>query len=262
MLKFTHQAVDGGIFAITAVMGEQIYVVLGSKRAMVIDTGMGIGSLKSYLDQLLDFPYFVVNTHGHPDHGGGNGEFAEVYLHPADHDLYADMVSVEFRRFDLKRILKKSTPEYDEAMVPFMDRLLPLADGMTFDLGDRIITTIHLPGHTSGSVAFYDEATKSLFSGDTITATDTWLYQPHCESLTRYGESLEKLLNTYPQIEMIYPGHRPTPIPMDTTRSKLECVRRVLSREVVGIHAETFAGEGLRVEVDGVGIIYDPDHLK
>lgn len=261
MLKFTHQTFDGGIIAITAVMGEQIYVVVGSKKAMVIDTGMGIGSLKSYLDQLLDLPYFVVNTHGHPDHGGGNDEFAEVYLHPSDHELYTTMVTVEFRRFDLKRILKKSTPEYDEAMVPFMDALLPLADGMTFDLGDRIITTIHLPGHTPGSVAFYDEATKSLFCGDTITKTDTWLFQSHCESLTRYGESLEKLLNVYPEMKAMYPGHPPTPISMDTVRSKLECVQRVMSKEEIGVRTETFAGEGLRVEVDGVGIIYDPDHL-
>ena len=139
MLKFTHQVFDGGIIAITAIMGEQIYVVFGSKQAMVIDTGMGIGSLKRYLDELLDLPYFVVNTHGHPDHGGGNGEFAEVYLHPLDHELYAAMVSVEFRKFDLRRILEKSTPEFDEAMVSFMDTLLPLADGMTFDLGDRSI---------------------------------------------------------------------------------------------------------------------------
>ncbi|HBZ40493.1 MAG TPA: hypothetical protein DEO50_01120 [Erysipelotrichaceae bacterium] len=261
MLKFTHQSFDGGIIAITAVMGEQIYVVVGSKRAMVIDTGMGIGSLKTYLDQLLDLPYFVVNTHGHPDHGGGNGEFDEVYLHPEDFELYASMVSVEFRRFDLERILKVSAPVYDEAMIPFMDALLPLADGMSFDLGDRIITTIHIPGHTRGSVAFYDEKTKSLFSGDTITKTDTWLFQPHCESLTRYGESIKKLLNTHPEIRALYPGHLPTPISMETTRSKLECVRRVLSNEEIGIWAETFAGEGLRVEVDGVGIIYDPNHL-
>src|SRR5699024_1665588 len=47
------------------------YIVKGSDRAVLIDTGFGYGDLKSVVDELIDLPYDVICSHGHPDHAGG-----------------------------------------------------------------------------------------------------------------------------------------------------------------------------------------------
>ena len=41
------------------------YLLLGEDKALVIDTGMGKGNLREYLETITDLPMMVVNTHGH-----------------------------------------------------------------------------------------------------------------------------------------------------------------------------------------------------
>ena len=54
--------------------------MLGQDQAALIDTGMGIGSLLSIVRSITSLPLVVVNTHGHPDHAGGNVEFSHVFF--------------------------------------------------------------------------------------------------------------------------------------------------------------------------------------
>ncbi|MFJ5760653.1 MBL fold metallo-hydrolase [Neobacillus sp. NPDC093182] len=55
--------------------GELMYLVEGTVRAALIDTGTGVGDLKAYIDNLTDKPYFVMLTHGHVDHAMGAPAF-------------------------------------------------------------------------------------------------------------------------------------------------------------------------------------------
>lgn len=70
-IHFTQKEYGNGITAITAPMQEQIYLVQGSKKALLIDNGMGIGSLKTYVESFCNLPLLMLNTHGHPDHAAG-----------------------------------------------------------------------------------------------------------------------------------------------------------------------------------------------
>ena len=56
-----------------------MHLIIGSERALLIDTGMGAGDLKGAVEALTDKPVDVVNTHFHGDHTGGNGQFARVF---------------------------------------------------------------------------------------------------------------------------------------------------------------------------------------
>ena len=47
----------------------------------MIDTGIGIGNIRSVVETMTHLPYDVVNTHHHYDHVGGNGRFSMVYAH-------------------------------------------------------------------------------------------------------------------------------------------------------------------------------------
>lgn len=64
-----------------------IWHVRGRDRDLVIDTGMGVGSLVGEMGELLDKPVAAVATHGHDDHIGGHHEFAEVFAHPLEAPL-------------------------------------------------------------------------------------------------------------------------------------------------------------------------------
>lgn len=61
-----------------------IFLIVGDEKAMVIDTGTGIGDLKGFIRTLTDKPLLVCYTHNHMDHVGGAGAFDNAYIHPQD----------------------------------------------------------------------------------------------------------------------------------------------------------------------------------
>jgi glyoxylase-like metal-dependent hydrolase (beta-lactamase superfamily II) len=163
---------------------DAIYVVIGSKRALVIDTGSGFFDLKDMIAQLTTLPYDVVITHGHPDHAGGAGQFDTVYIDPADIPM-ASAITYEGRvryghimRNMSAAALGRSTGfpnvwAYDDSSVRKWSRLPAfknLHDGMVFDLGGRKVTAYHMPNHTPGSTVFIDNKSRILFSGDAANA--------------------------------------------------------------------------------------------
>ena len=48
------------------------YLLIGSEKAMLIDTAYGDGDLRAFVETITDKPVMVCNTHGHFDHTGGN----------------------------------------------------------------------------------------------------------------------------------------------------------------------------------------------
>ena len=75
------------VFRIDTPYGVAMYFVQGKDRGVLIDTGMGVGSLRTFLKSVTSLPYDVYLTHGHCDHAGGASEFDEVYLNPKDWEL-------------------------------------------------------------------------------------------------------------------------------------------------------------------------------
>ena len=54
------------------------YLIVGEKRALLFDTGMGISDIKKVTAELTKLPIFVLNSHTHNDHVGGNWEFDAI----------------------------------------------------------------------------------------------------------------------------------------------------------------------------------------
>ena len=76
---------------------DAVYVVAGSQRAVLVDTGSGTGDLTALVRSLTDKPFDVILTHGHPDHAGGARQFEKVYLHPDDIEM-AQSITLEDRK--------------------------------------------------------------------------------------------------------------------------------------------------------------------
>lgn len=164
-----------GMFEIDEFDCASVFVIVGTKRALVLDTGIGIGDLKWVIEhRITDKPYDVVLTHNHADHIGGAGFFEEVWIHEADYD-WSDLAvppTLEGRKFYAKLIAERENkyyayePERDIVEWPKDPVKHVLKDGQIFDLGDRKVTVYHCPGHTPGECAVIDDKSRILLVGD------------------------------------------------------------------------------------------------
>lgn len=161
-----------------------IFLLEGKDKALLIDTGMGVGDLRGAVEMVTDKPLTVVLSHGHIDHTGNARQFREVWLHPADQHMPIPD-TLERRRSDVEHIAQRQkgsigAPYSMFNLYPYdidvdlrePSELMPiihnLYDGQQFDLGDRVITVYECPGHTAGEVMFLDETNRMLFAGDAV----------------------------------------------------------------------------------------------
>ncbi|MBQ1509238.1 MAG: MBL fold metallo-hydrolase, partial [Erysipelotrichaceae bacterium] len=160
--RYQRETISDHITRITLPGDVFAYLAEGRDRAALIDTGFGIGSLKAYVEEVLQGkPYIVLLTHGHLDHAGGASEFEEVYMDPADLELARKHTEKQIR----KDFLKQEVRDEDLAE-PKKDGYLPLSDGQVFDLGGETLKIVSLHGHTRGSVGVLFEKERILLAGD------------------------------------------------------------------------------------------------
>ncbi|HSE75864.1 MAG TPA: MBL fold metallo-hydrolase, partial [Dongiaceae bacterium] len=164
-----------------------IWHVRGRERDLLIDTGLGMASLKAAARNLFGKALTAVATHAHYDHVGGFHEFEERVIHGAEArkvaagnaaSLYgagkedALLESIRAAGYEVPPELFTAVPGagYD----PPSYRVLPapatriVAEGDVIDTGDRHFEVLHLPGHSPGSIGLWEEGTGTLFSGDAI----------------------------------------------------------------------------------------------
>jgi glyoxylase-like metal-dependent hydrolase (beta-lactamase superfamily II) len=165
-----------------------IWHVRGRDLDLLIDTGMGIVSLRSAAADLFDKPLTAVATHSHYDHVGGLHEFdsraihrdeAQALLGGSDwgalrrEDFSPSMIEYLDRiGYPVPATLLTAYPHqgFDPAAyrTPATTATRLLADGDRIDLGDRSFEVMHLPGHSPGSIGLWEAATGTLFSGDAV----------------------------------------------------------------------------------------------
>lgn len=187
----------------------QAFLVVGKERAALLDTGDGMGNLVEEVKEITEKPLYVLNTHGHLDHAGGNSQFPVVYLSPRDFEASVSMCTYKMREWYVETRVGKFCPQYlPEAKKALIgDRpyaRLAIHEGMVFSLGGRDLEVIETPGHTLGSLCFLDRFAHLLFTGDmandgTIVHKKNQFYGSTVET---YHRSMEKLwkLEGYDQV--------------------------------------------------------------
>lgn len=143
---------------------ENMYLLEGSEKALLVDTGYGSGTLRAFVETLTDKPLLVANTHYHPDHAGGNGEWPGVYLHENWRADAAALSAGENQPFDLSQL---PYPDYEK---------LPLKDGDKIELGGRTVEVLDCRAHSNSSLVFLDRGHRLLLCGDELEAGQVLLY--------------------------------------------------------------------------------------
>jgi len=185
-----------------------IWYVRGSERDLLVDSGTGLRPLRPALAQAAAMPapdgaadpgrsaapvqsaaagrsadtvqsaaarpIIALATHGHFDHVGALHEFGDRRAHELEAAQFAEMPDA-LTLAPLFRALDAPVAALPCAgWLPAHYRVPPapvgasLAEGDRIDLGDRLYTVMHLPGHSPGSLGLYDERNGMLFSGDAL----------------------------------------------------------------------------------------------
>lgn len=241
-----------------------LYVIAGAERAMVIDTGFGVGDLARTVRTLTELPLTVVMTHGHMDHITGATQFGQALIHPGDMAMIPEN-STEARRGIVERFFKDSgIPDgFDvEAWVhaPAAE-FFPLAEDAVFDLGGRTVQVIATPGHTAGSACLLDD-TGLLFTGDTIVDMPILMCLPQSLTLRVYADSLAKLLGYKDCITALLPGHGAEPFTLARLEELHAGAEAILSGEVVGKPEQVFQRQATCARFANSAICYDPERLN
>lgn len=194
MEYYRHRKLDGDITAIFSISGENMYLIEGSQKAVLIDAGVGLGNLKEYVDNLTHKDLTVILTHGHMDHAMGGAQFEAVYMNGADEGLYYKGMDPEKRIQYIQMGLPDPTMGItQESLNPKTDlHYKMLQDGDSFDLGGIHIDVYSLPGHTPGSMVVLIREKGILILGDACTDA-TFLFGEEASSVEEYYENLQKV---------------------------------------------------------------------
>lgn len=189
-----------------------IWHVRGRDRDMLIDSGMGVVSLREWVPLVTERELIAVASHTHFDHIGCHHEFECRAVHSAEADLLADPTRENTLAdpYVTDEIFDALPPEpycskcYSVKRAP-ATRLLE--DGDVIDLGDRQFEVIHTAGHSPGGIALYEKATAILFSGD-ILYDGPLIENTYHSNADDYLASMERLLTL--KVRLVHGGHFPS----------------------------------------------------
>jgi glyoxylase-like metal-dependent hydrolase (beta-lactamase superfamily II) len=202
-----------------------IWHVRGRDRDLLIDTGLGIASLRDELADLIDKPLVALATHVHYDHVGSFHEFETRLMHRLEAPLMADyrefcaLATDQIPSQFLDGLAAMGMPVEGDALVdalPYhgfdpatfqtksVEPTLVVDEGDPVDLGDRHFEILHLPGHSGGSIGLWEARTGTLFSGDAIY--DGPLLDDLPESdIPAYVETMKRLREL--PVQVVHGGH-------------------------------------------------------
>lgn len=224
--------VEPGVFAIVEPRQFQeaiSYLIVGSERALLFDSGIGLVPLAPIVTALTPLPVAILNSHTHFDHVGANHEFREILGldtpfsrrnaqgHP--HADVADEVAPDALCGTVPAGV--DTAAFRARAWTVTRRVAP---GDTVALGGRTLTILAAPGHTPDAIVLHDEANGLLWTGDSWYDSTLWLFSPGTD-LDAYERTMQQLAALAPSLRRLLPAHNTVSAPPARLADVAQAVR-------------------------------------
>ncbi len=183
------------------------YLLCGSERSLLIDTGLGICNIHEEVRKLTDKPVTAVATHIHWDHIGGHKYFPDFYAHGEELHWLSGEFPLSRETIRAMVLDRCDPPEGYDVNTYELFQGTPtrvLEDGDTIHLGGRVVQALHTPGHSPGHLCFWEAARGYLFVGDLVYKDTLFAYYPSTDPQA-YLHSLEKIAAL--PVQKVFPGH-------------------------------------------------------
>ncbi len=277
---FQTEPVSERLIRIIGATGECMFLALGEERAMLVDTGTGLGDPKGLVESITQKPLTVVLTHGHVDHARGVSQFDSFYMNEKDLFLMDEksggLDPVEYIRSMAIPAGEPALAEVGiEDLQPVADlrNFLAMKDGDLFDLGGLTAVLLALPGHTPGSMAVLFPEEKTLLTGDACCGA-TLLSFPYSSFVEEYEKTVRafdaRVKGLFSTVLVSHGNRTFGPELIDTM---LETCREILRGEDEAIPMQGLDGnpamtahamDFVRGRHDGKSgnIVYSPDRIR
>lgn len=219
---FTVERLDGDTFAISEYghwEETHCYLLCGQTGALLIDTGLGVASIRPVAEALTTLPIQVATTHAHWDHIGSHADFSKIAVHALEADWVAGHFPLSLpavkQNLTARPCLFPDGFSLDGYQIYQGGATRLLADGDTFSLGGRTVRVLHTPGHSPGHCCFYEPERRYLYSGDLIYqgCLDAFYPTTDPESFFRSVKRVRAL-----PVARVLPGHHQLDIPVEIIR--------------------------------------------
>ncbi|MDN5343478.1 MULTISPECIES: MBL fold metallo-hydrolase [Oceanotoga] len=233
---FTIEKIDDETFAISEYgHWEKMhsYLIVGNEKALLIDTGLGIGNIKKEVEKLTNLPIIVLTTHFHWDHIGDHKRFDEIYINELEKDWCLEKFPVPEKivknNLEPKNFSKKPPEEFDleEYKIFKSDKVKYIKDDQIINIGNREIRAMHTPGHSPGHMCFFEEERGYLFTGDLIYSGTLYAFYPTTDPI-KFKNSVEKI-SKIKGIKKILPAHNELKINIDIIDEILKAFEKIES---------------------------------
>ena len=238
----TTTKLENNMWVLEASDHTDMFLVEGTDKALLIDTGTKIKGLDTIVSHITKKPLMVVITHAHGDHAGNINYFPEIWMHPAD-----------------TVILRKG----------YTGKIHFVKDGDIFDLGGTQIEVSHMPAHTPGSIVLLDRKAGNCYSGDAFGSNDVWLQLKPLAPMQTYVNSCKKMEALMDSgITKIYCGHyyyvkKPFDKSYITTMRELaEGLINGTAPEAKPYPQKVGCANPMFVKKGEASIVFDPEYLK
>jgi len=205
MIYFTHEKLSEHLYRIIDFTGVCCYLVVGNKKAYLLDTCNGIGNIKEYIEKITNLPISVILTHGHLDHMGGAALFDDIYMNHDDMVVFKNHGNMTFRIQDTKKHSPVEVKEED--FIPtYKGEIKDIKDGDIFDAGDIHIQMILVKGHTPGMMCPLIQEDRMIIFGDAC-GVGVLLFDEYSSTVSEYKKSLLHLKEFEDKYDYIFRNH-------------------------------------------------------
>ena len=261
--------INDNLYQFKDALGSLCTLLIGSEKALVLDTCYGIGDLKEEIRKVTNLPLVVVNSHGHMDHSCGNFQFDEVLIHSKDLELAKKHNSIEWRKRNIESAKKANVLpisfDEDKYLKQREGNLILIDDVNEFSLGDLTIEVLPAFGHTQGSIALYCKELKLMIVSDAICQY-VWIFLEESTTVKEYVETVENILKV--DFDSFIVGHVPGLLPKEEMVKYYECAKNIdlsKSEKAVFNNFEGFDSYSYCTDYlyskNGCGVVFDKNKL-